>query len=437
MEVNPALSGTASVLYASYLGGGLDAATGIAVDGAGNAYLEGYVTGTDTGSGFPTTSGAFQTTYGRGLNSTFVAKLDPALSGAASLVYSTYLGGTTTASNVYNWGSGYVPNVNGIVTNQIAGGIAVDSSGDAYVTSATSQTNFPTTPGAYQTSSNISAANKNPYTVTSESDVFVTKLNASGSALVYSTYIGNGGSKRTGWTTNGGASIAVDANGDAHVTGWTNSTSFPTVNALQTRNGGGYDAFVTVLNPTGSGLLFSSYFGGGGTDYGYGIALDSAGNAYVGGQTNSSNFPTTAGAYQRTPGSGFALKIDPPADVSEASIPISINGKDEAVLGPYLMGPEIGSFTANPNPVTSGSSVTLTASNISDANPNATVTQVAFSYVDGSGNLRLLGYGTNKNGTWTLTFNVSLASGSYTLTSEAQDSFGALGDPVALTLTVQ
>src|SRR5262249_13065163 len=148
----------------------------------------------------------------------------------------------------------------------------------------------------------------------------VTKLNATGTGLAYSTYLGGNSTSRSG-----GNGIAVDASGDAHVTGWTNATAFPTKNALQTANAGGNpneflgntDAFVTVFNPSGSGLLFSSYFGG--TDNGSstypgdidnGIALDAAGNAYVGGQTRTTNFPTTAGAYQRTPGPGFVLEID-------------------------------------------------------------------------------------------------------------------------------
>jgi hypothetical protein len=317
-KINPALSGTASVSYATYLGGTNslgDAASGIALDGSGNAYLEGYTASTD----FPTTSDAFQRTV-HGF-AAFVAKFNPALSGAASLVYSTYLGGSTTVKGQPP-DAGYVSDTDSGYSSEIDGGIAVDSAGNAYVTSATTETNFPTTAGAYQTKSNIHAINNSSAYA---SDVFVTKLNATGSALVYSTYLGGGQNGRVG-TRSGGASIAVDASGDAHVTGWTNSTSFPTVNALQTTNGGGFDAFVTVLNPTGSGLLFSSYFGGGGDDYGYGIALDSAGNAYVGGQTSSSNFPTTAGAYQRTAGSGFALKIDPPADVAEVAVPIPTDG---------------------------------------------------------------------------------------------------------------
>ncbi|HMF14920.1 MAG TPA: SBBP repeat-containing protein, partial [Gemmataceae bacterium] len=248
MEINPALSGTASVVYATYLGGkGGDAATAIALDGAGNAYLEGYT----WSSNFPTTGGAFQTTLGggTGTENAFVAKINPSLSGAASLVYSTYLGGSGL--------SGYVPsNGNANDITQIDGGIAVDSAGNAYVTSATTSLNFPTTPGAYQVNSNMPSLNdgfRNP------SDVFVTKLNSTGSALVYSTYIGGGsfvsgkyhGKPVISGTRSGGASIAVDASGDAELTGWTNSTKFPTVNALQTANGGGYDAVVTVVNPTG------------------------------------------------------------------------------------------------------------------------------------------------------------------------------------------
>jgi hypothetical protein len=110
------------------------------------------------------------------------------------------------------------------------------------------------------------------------------------------------------------------------VAGWTNSTTFPTLNALQAANGGGNDAFVTVLNPSGSGLLFSSYFGGSGDDEGYGIALDSGGNAYLGGQTTSKNFPMTAGAYQTIPGSGFVLMIDPPAGGAAGSPAIGVSG---------------------------------------------------------------------------------------------------------------
>jgi hypothetical protein len=438
------------VVYATYLGGNGasgDAATAIAFDGAGNAYLEGYTYSTN----FPTTSGAFQTTLGGGTEDAFVAKINPSLSGAASLAYSTYLGGSGY--------SGYVTSVYGNTT-QIDGGIAVDSAGNAYVTSATTSLNFPTTPGAFQVNSNMPNLNNGGGTSSTQpSDVFVTKLNATGSALVYSTYIGGGtivsgkyhGKSVISGTRNGGASIAVDASGDAELTGWTDSTTFPTVNALQTTNAGAYDAFMTVLNPSGSGLLFSSYFGGSGNDYGFGIALDSAGNAYVGGETGSSNFPTTAGAYQTIPGSGFALKIDPPADASEVSVPISIivgrsgtagsssiKGRDDFLLAHYLpSASQIGSFRASPNPVTAGGNVTLSASNITLADPNSTITQVAFYYVDSTG-AQQLGTGTQTSlGVSTFTFTVNLTPGSYTLFAQAEDSYGVFGDPLALTLTVQ
>jgi hypothetical protein len=308
-KIDPALSGSASLLYSSYLGNGGgfgDAATAIAVDGAGNAYVEGFTDSTH----FPTTPGALQTNRGGGRFNVFVAKFDPALSGPASLVYSTYLGGTNggnIVSGAAPYGAGFVPNKNGIVVPEIAGGIAVDSAGNAYVTSATTSPNFPTTAGAYQTTSNINAAEQ--YALEQNCDVFVTKLNATGSALVYSTYLGGGVNNGYG-THSGGASIAVDASGDAYVTGWTDSASFPTKNAMQASNGGGMDSFVTELNPSGSELLFSTYLGGGGGDYGYGVAVDSAGNAYAGGQNNSSNFPTTVGAYDTTSGSGFAAKIN-------------------------------------------------------------------------------------------------------------------------------
>ncbi len=311
-KIDPALSGTASLLYSSYLGGGAgfgDAATGIAVDSASNAYVEGY-TGSST---FPTTPGAFQTSKGGGRFNVFVAKFDPGQSGTASLVYSTFLGGSNGGIIVNGtaapWGSGYVPNRNGIVVLETPGGIAVDGAGNAYVTSATTSPNFPTTPGAYQTTSNINPNEQ--YGLLQNCDVIVTKLNTTGSALVYSTYLGGGANGNSG-THSGGASIAVDASGDAFVTGWTDSTSFPTRNPVQATNSGGFNSFVTELNPSGSGLLFSTYLGGGGSyaDEGYGIALDSAGNAYVGGQNGSSNFPTTAGAYDTTGGGGFAARIN-------------------------------------------------------------------------------------------------------------------------------
>ncbi|HJT23085.1 MAG TPA: SBBP repeat-containing protein, partial [bacterium] len=195
------------------------------------------------------------------------------------LDYSTYLGGTGTDS---------------------ASAIALDSSGNAYITGTTSSTNFPTTAGAYKT------------TNAGLNDVFVTKLNNLGTGLSYSTYIGGTGSE-------GGMAIAVDSGGNAYVTGNTNSTNFPTTaGVLQTANAGQTEVFVAKLNPTGTGLSYSTYLGGNGADFGQAIAIDSSGDAYVGGYTNSTTFPTTAGAFQTALSGGinydgFVAKINPTA----------------------------------------------------------------------------------------------------------------------------
>jgi hypothetical protein len=250
-------AGGAALVYGTYLGGsGRAEPSGIAVDGAGNA----YVTGWTMSSNFPTTAGAFQTTFA-GSENAFVTELNA--SGTA-WVYSTYLGGSGSDSGA---------------------GIAVDGAGDAYVTGQTSSANFPTTPGAFQMTI---AGNQ-------QNNTFVTKLNPSGTGLVYSTFLG---------TSNGigsGGGIALDGAGDAYVTGETSSTHFPTTpGAVQTTGGGNtFDAVVTELNTSGSALVYSTYLGGSGGDVGYGIAVDSAGNFYVTGRT-SAGFPTTAGAFQTT-----------------------------------------------------------------------------------------------------------------------------------------
>jgi hypothetical protein len=260
-------TGTALV-YSTYLGGGSggsfgDVGWGITVDSSGNTYVAGI-----TGSGtFPTTPGAFQTANANSNGgNAFVTKLN---STGTALVYSTYLGGS-------NNGLGITPNG--------AANIAVDSSGDAYVTGQTESINFPTTPGAFQTTGGGF-----------ETSAFVTKLNSTGTALIYSTYLGG---------TDYGLGIAVDSGGNAYVTGWTGSSTFPTTpGAFQTTFGGNRNAFVTELNPTGTALVYSTYLGGTGqngftADTGNAITLDSSDDAYITGFTNSTNFPTTSGAYQ-------------------------------------------------------------------------------------------------------------------------------------------
>jgi hypothetical protein len=239
-----------ALVYSTYLGGsGDDSGNGIAVDSSGNAYVTGYTTSID----FPTVN-PLQPANGGGPNNystSFVAKFNPT---GSALVYSTYLGGS-------GGDDGY--------------GIAVDSSGNAYVTGSTASSNFPT---------------MNPLQPIYDGggDAFVAKLNPTGSALVYSTYLGGSGG-------DGAKGIATDSSGNVYVTGFTTSTNFPTMNPLQPSNGGGgfgYDAIVAKINPTGSALVYSTYLGGSGDDIGAGIAADRSGNAYVTGYTDSSNFPT-------------------------------------------------------------------------------------------------------------------------------------------------
>ena len=257
-----------ALVYSTYLGGsGSDAGTGIAVDGLGNA----YVTGQTRSTTFPTTSGAFQTSFGGGFSNAFVSKLN---AGGSALAYSTYLGGSR-----FDLGSG----------------IAVDASGNAYVTGQAGSTNFPITSGAFQTS------------LRGSGDAFVSKLSAAGSALVYSTFLGGSGFDL-------GLGVAVDASGNAYVTGETLSSDFPTTSgALQTSFGGGYsDAFVSKLNAAGSALVYSSYLGGRGGDQGSGIVVDASGDAYVTGLTDSADFPTVDPLQPRYGGGGnvFVTKLN-------------------------------------------------------------------------------------------------------------------------------
>ncbi len=246
-------AGTALV-YSTYLGGNRDdRCNKIAVDASGNAYVAG-----ETGSlNFPTAN-AFQSTHGGGLSDGYIAKLNAA---GTAFVYSTYLGG-----DVFD----------------AAHALTIDSNGNVYITGRTTSANFPTV-------NPIQSA----YSGGPGADAFVTKINAAGSALVYSTYLGGNAGNGGGFTA--GFSIAVDSTGSAYVTGQTRATNFPTANAIQATFGGGSpdgDAFVTKLNAAGTALVYSTYLGGSDNDIGFEIALDSSNNAYVTGVARSGNFPT-------------------------------------------------------------------------------------------------------------------------------------------------
>ena len=285
------------LVYSTYLGGSGettskgpagDQGNGIVVDASGNA----YVVGTTYSANFPVTSGAFQSqnkavAAAQGSN-VFVTKLNPA---GTALIYSTFLGGSGTPN----------ANGNGHAAGDFGYGIALDSSGNAYLTGITYSTDFPITCGALQT--------KNPSKSSYDPVAFITKLNTSGSALAYSTYLGGSGNNANLNQGDFSQSIAVDSSGAAFVTGYTWSPDFPTTDgAFQTANAGtGNDvsnAFITKLNPSGTALSYSTYVGGTGTttagDYGNGIAVDSSGNAYITGSTASANFPVTDGAFQST-----------------------------------------------------------------------------------------------------------------------------------------
>ncbi len=249
-----------ALVYSTYLGGSIDdQAYAIAVDKSGAA----YITGQTASSDFPVTSGAFQQSYAGGAWDAFVSKIAP---DGSSLLYSTYLGGGV-GSGAYSWSCNL----------DIGRAIAVDANGNAYVTGQTCSADFPTK-NALQNSYPIG------YNNTSQGSAFVTAITADGSDLIYSTYL-------TGTSATIGYGIAVDSVGDAYVTGYTVAADFPIKNGPQKTVRGAEDAFVTALKADGSDYIYSTYLGGNGTDVGRGIAVDSDGNAYVTGYTQSTNFP--------------------------------------------------------------------------------------------------------------------------------------------------
>jgi len=238
LVIDPVLS------YSTYFGGSsFDEALGVAADPAGNTYFVGYTASTL----FPTSSPA-QPSHGGGAYDAFIVKLNAA---GTNMVYSTYIGGSNA---------------------DMAYAVATDAQGNAYIAGLTMSTNFPSI-AALQASSG------------GGQDAFVAKLNASGSALVYSTYLG-------GSADDYAKGIAVTGAGAAYVIGTTFSGNFPKAGALQASLNGSQDAFASQISATGSSLVYSTYLGGSGTESGNAIALDSSGSAYLVGSTTSANFPT-------------------------------------------------------------------------------------------------------------------------------------------------
>lgn len=321
-----------SLLYGSYLGGSMfDSPGRLAIDPAGLVYLTGHTFSSD----FPTTPGAYQPecplTTTDVCSIAFVSKTDTS---TGALVYSTYLGPAAPGANGGSYGSD----------------IAADPDGNAYVTGFAETPDFPTTPGAFQRDAGQHYMN-----------AFVTKLNPTGSALVYSTLLGGG------IGSDNGSAIAVDRSRNVFVTGSTNSPDFPLSAPIQT-TAYDYDAFVAKLNPSGSALIYSTLLGGGaccqgGVDQAVGIALDRHADAYIAGLTGSFDFPTTPGAFQpahggpyihpsQYPQDGFVAKIAEPCgnDLS-ASLDVYTSPLDGIPASGYLFQLQLVAIrnrTANP-----------------------------------------------------------------------------------------
>ena len=388
-----------AILFSTYIGGSKDdIANALALDGSGNVYIAGQT----NSSNFPATANGYDTSFGGGTCSGvtcldgFVTRINPSLTGAASLTYSSFLGGgaedkaydiaVDSSKKVYVAGATDVtssgwPVINSVVTggaqNQAAltkmdltlsgassvisssllGGdyvdearvVAVDNAGNAYLAGYTESQNFPTK-NAYISGRIVNC------TSTCQ-DIFVAKISTSTNVLVYSTYLGgNGKEKPTG--------ITFDSYGRAYVVGYSNSTDYPLVNTLQGRSTDGCtttpcdDPVLSVLRSDGAALEFSTYFGGSADDYINGIRLDVSGNIFLAGYTYSSDFPTTAGAYDTS-----NLEPNVKTDVFVSKIaalaaPITPPSPPEVIVSD---GFETGNLNAWTYAVTNGGNLSATA----------------------------------------------------------------------------
>ncbi|MCA1842810.1 MAG: SBBP repeat-containing protein, partial [Actinobacteria bacterium] len=345
-----------TVLWSTYLGGrGRDAAFAVAVGNDGSVYLTGYTESPD----FPTVR-AIRTANAGGSSDVFVAKLNPA---GSALVYSTYLGGKGADSGsgiaVDASGAAYVVGATGssdfpvakafqetlakpddvdgfvmkidptgatLVFSSFLGGagddhaidVAIDGDGNMYVTGDTRSSNFPVVRPLQPTPGGAGTGVGGNFT-----DAFVTKVKGDGSGLVYSTYLGGADSDK-------GTGIAVDSSGAAYLTGNTGSANFPVLNAEQPKKDGDFDAFVTKVKPDGSGLVYSTYLGGNGSDGAEAVAVDRAGHAHVVGATASTNFPTSR-PFQAAKGGGFvdAFVTDVGASGNSLTSSSYLGGRDD------------------------------------------------------------------------------------------------------------
>ena len=334
------LDPSGALLYSTYLGGdNADYGTGIALDSEKNIYITGYT----SSQNFPVVNAPNTDLALSGYADAFITRIKY---DGSILAYSTYLGGgeneigqdiaVDAEDAVYVVGDTYsddfpvqnpifpAPEGNGegfaakfaadgstVYSTYLGGGdsdtplaAAVDQDGALYITGLTRSTDFPTQNPIYPTLSGAS-------------DVFITKINASGTALAYSSYLGGSGDEL-------GNDIALDASGNAFVTGLTNGTGFPVHNPINGISGGNADAFIFQMNSDGSGLVFSTLFGGFKDDYGQGVYVDSTGNVYVTGTTASeADFPLKNPLYPELNGQDvFIAKIGEGSETKTSLSPI-------------------------------------------------------------------------------------------------------------------
>ena len=314
-KLAPSASGSAQLAYSSYLGGNtFDEGFGIAVDGSGNA----YIAGATASSNFPQQG----TQVTPGLTSTntnaFLTKINTTLSGAASLIYSTYLGGSGAGSSFLNFGD-------------VAFAVTIDSSASAYLVGGTTSTDYPTADTAIAGSAACGA--------NTVSSAFISVINTTAQTLTYSHCL-SGNNYDLALGVNLGTGVPAVTTGIVYMSGTTGSSNFPvTANSIPApstvANG---VAFVSLLNTATGALQYSTYLGGTNSDTGYAISSDSLGNAYVTGQTSSSDFPITRGALLQTPanptGTAFVSKISPNG-----------NGLADLVYSSYFGGQTANTFT--------------------------------------------------------------------------------------------
>ncbi len=375
-------SGSA-LIYSTYLGGaGTENGCGMAIDASDNAYVTGYAS-----INYPTTVGAYQTTFAGGGTDAVVTKLSP----SGALVYSTYFGANS---------------------NDLGYAIAVDGSGNAYVAGASGGGTFMTTPGAFQSTPGGSA------------DAFVMKLDPAGSTVLYSTLIG-------GTTADQAFSIAIDGSGNAYVCGETAGNYRIVGGSYQTVYGGAIDAFVTKVNPTGTALVYSTYLGGNKFDGSERIRLDSSNAAYIVGRTDSANFPATVGALQTTlhGSDAYAAKLNPAGTAlvyatylggtgaASKAWDLALDSSNDA----YVVGATSGTF-----PTTVGALKTTYGGGANDgflAKLDPTASTLLYStYLGGTGDDAASSFALDANGDW---YVAGYSSGSFPTTVGAvQTTFG-------------